>query len=171
MSDLPETAEIPLPSHGNQESLAVAPDNPNPDLIEQEIDNQIRRSIDEQAREEVEDTANSRQVETSDNNDNEDQVNNTAHNNDDNSDEDEENLEPNPGVFNRVFNRENLMRVFNQIIADPDIDQIFDEDMSDGESDYDDLEDAGFYTFQRHYVIIYRAGTLCQASINRYKTS
>lgn len=148
MSDLPETAEIPLPSDEHQESVGAAPDNPNPDLLEQEMDNQIRRGIDEQARVEVEDTANSLQVgaESSEaNDDNEDQVNDNAQN----SDEDEENLEPNPGVFNRVFNRENLMRVFNQIIADPDIDQIFDEEMSDGGSDDDDLEgeDAGFYSF------------------------
>lgn len=148
MSDLPETAEIPLPSDEHQESVGAAPDNPNPDLLEQEMDNQIRRGIDEQAREEVEDTANSLQVgaeSSGANDDNEDQVNDNAQN----SDEDEENLEPNPGVFNRVFNRENLMRVFNQIIADPDIDQIFDEEMSDGGSDDDDLEgeDAGFYSF------------------------
>ena len=141
MSDL-QNRDANLDDEASASSAPIVVENTNVvDQLEQEIDNQISTSIEEQAIEEA--------YEVSDPNADPNEDPNVSDpseieiNNDNEIEEAEyggliENETLNLGPLNRVFNRANILRVFNNLFADQDAVEVI--DLSDNEdSDSDEL--------------------------------
>ena len=129
---------LPRTSSDNQQNPQEDPQNS--DQIEQKIDEQISRSIEEQNEAQNEENANIQSSEAEivpDDPDSlpvpEEAVNEPL---------EDENIEiQEQGPIQRLFNRVNILRVFNEMIADPDINDAMDT----SDDDIDDDDDAGFF--------------------------
>lgn len=137
MSDLPTTSK----ENPSDDSLNTHPKESNLenlDQLEQEIDDQIIDSINEQSIEsqtEITDPKVNPANAESETNESNGAENEESLDQEDNVNQEEEQA---PNIFNRV----NILRVFNEMLADPDLG--YDMEMSDNEEDDDIDDDAGF---------------------------